>query len=330
MTIQTFLYCFIILLSVGQYSFAQTDTTSKEESKYHNKENSKFVIQVKSIQEQIQQIRQDKSLSKAEQKEKIKPLFDEMMIIRKHNVSNRQWADADADLPLETDVKKPSKSDRKKIKRLQKEINRIKKDGTLTEAEKRTKLDPIHKEMLAIKSGKTDPPAGVHGRILKADTATKDTEREAREKWEADRAEERKAKMNKELRDRKVKREKAREKREKNVEEWKAKARTEKSSMNQSTVQKSQNNKMPTKGSRNMSTSTPDKIMNPNPLDVSNDPIHSKKAMAKKVNQSSMLQRLTKMSDRLTVLNDKGLINPKHFENKMAHIRKMRERFLRP
>lgn len=365
MSIKTLVYCLVILIFAGQHSYGQSDSNSKEERKYHNKQNSKFVSQVKSIQEKIQLIRHDDSLSDSEKRIKIRPLFDEMKQLREANVANRRWQEKEEKAEvMVTDVedKQLSKDKRKRIKGLQKEINRIKKDDSLTEAEKRAKLDPIHKEMIAIKTGKAmtkDVVTTPTGRVLKTDVDKKAVEEKAQEKWKADRAAKRKANMEKELASRKEKREKARAKREKNIESWKAKARQEKEAM-----EATQNSPVPVKtkmekeslaeakpkrkkqakqskpakpvkaasskvDSKSMSESKTSKIMNHDPSDINNEPIPSKSAV-KKVAHSGMLKRLTAMSDNLTALKNSGSINSIHFEKKMAHIRKLRERFLRP
>jgi len=345
-----------MILFVGNVSFAQksTDKDTKEERKYHDKQNSKFVTQVKSLQEQIKEIRQDKSLSKEERKEKIRPLFEEMKAIRQMNVADRKWDDDEEVVASDTDRQKPSKlrsdkspkSDRKQIKRLQKEISKIKKDSSLSEAEKRAKLDPIQRELLALKTGKKlgkERVPGPKGRMLKKDIAKQEVNHSEREQWKAERAAKRKATMEKELDNRKIERQKAREKREKNIEEWKAKARQEKKDM--SPVKPSMSAPVVTAPDKSMSSeakpkteakmetkemdhSTPSNVMKPDPLDISTEPIHAKSAK-KSVIKSKMLNRLTAMSDRLMALNDSGLINAVHFEKKMAHIRKLRERFLK-
>lgn len=389
MSIKSLLYFLIIIFFVGQNSYAQvsSEKNTKEEQKYHNKQNSKFVSQVTSIQEQIQSIRQDRSLSEGEKRTKIKPLFDEMKKLRAANVADRQWQDKEEKMASTEKVtstekvatnkepKNPSKYARKKIKRLQKEINRIKKDGSLTEAEKRAKLDPIFKEMMALKTGKQmskDVATAPEGRILKSGPAKADAEEGAQEKWKADRAAERKAKMDKELGARKAKREKAREKREKNIATWKAKAREEKDTMEATTKTPKRPNAKKTIGamsaakpkpkgsakvrqtdiavakpkpdrakpaktaaakpkaeSKTMADTKTSKIMKHDPLAVSDEPITSS-SNQKKASSSRMMQRLKSMSDRLIVLKEKGAINPVHFERKMAHIRKVRERFLKP
>lgn len=383
MSIKSLLYFLIIIFFVGQNSYAQvsSEKNTKEEQKYHNKQNSKFVSQVKSIQEQIQSIRQDRSLSEGEKRTKVKPLFDEMKKLRAANVANRQWQEKEGKMASTEKVttnkesKNSSKYARKKIKRLQKEINRIKKDSSLTEAEKRAKLDPIFKEMMALKNGKQmskDVATAPEGRILKSGPAKAAAEEGAQEKWKADRAAERKAKMDKELGARKAKREKAREKREKNIATWKAKAREEKDKMETTTKTPKRPNAKKTIGamsaakpkpkgsakvrqtdiavakpkpdrakpakatgakpkaeSKTMADTKTSKIMKHDPLAVSDEPITSS-SNQKKASSSRMMQRLKSMSDRLIVLKEKGAINPVHFERKMAHIRKVRERFLKP
>lgn len=333
----TLFLCLTVVLTTKTQ--AQEQRTTKKEQRFHDKENTRFVNDVESLQEQIQTIRADKSLSKAEQKAKIKPIYDRMTELRAQNVNARNYDDGSSTAAMpakgrkkdmaDTDGKRMSKKDRKtkarlnkqETKRLKKEIKRVKKDKALTEGERVAKLEMLNKELNGIQSGKgkAKDMASTKKPMRKKDMATKSAETRARDQWKSDRDAERKAKKDSALAKQKKSREVARAKREKNIKEWKARARKESGAVQSTTT-------MTTKTKSSMTQTA--NVNAPDQMAMPNQPVTQKKSRL--TSQQRTMARLTRMSSNLTALKDKGLINLKHYEQKMAHIRSFREKMMKP
>ncbi len=320
---------------------AQDQDASKQEQRFHDKENSRFVNEVESLQEDIQRIRNDKSLTAAEQKAKIKPIFERMNELRSQNVNARSFndgstqdqrtakgrqrdmADSDGKQMSKRDRKSKAKRKKSEVKRMRKEIKRVKKDKSLTEVERVAKLEMLQTELKGIQSGKAKAKgmASANTPMGKKDRGGKSAEKRARDQWKADTDAKRKDKMERSIAKQKQSREVARAKREKNIKEWKARARQESGAMHSTpSMSKTGNKKSPMTQTANVNV--------PNQMDVPNRPVTQKKS--RQTSQQLMMDRLTRMSSKLTQQKDNGLINLKHFDQKMAHIRSLREKLMRP
>lgn len=343
----------IALLCVGTIT-AQTEQT-KDEQRYHNKENQKFVNSVASIQDKIHDIKADKSLSEAEKRAQIEPLFEEMLALRKANSSSREWKEKDS--KPEKDVaqtKKSRKSNsdvadsgnsrkenkmnarqrKKRIKALQKDIQDTKKNTTLTKAERDMKLQPLMEELIALQSNQIpDTDIAMENsdeKILKAETIT--AKGKEKDQWRTEQEEERKQKMDTELDRRKVDREKAREKRDTNIEKWKAEAEKEQSKKMAEKKAQSSMSSQPVTTTKSTVKQTTD-IPQTDEKIVQKQIVTSVTSTSSSMKRSSsskqgMLQRLTRMSENLEHLKTSGLITEENYKLKMSHIRAARERFL--
>lgn len=343
MTNKALYFTFLLVLGLvfNPTAQAQDQDLSKQEQRFHDKENGRFVNQVESLQEDIQRIRDNKSLSKAEQKAKIKPIFERMNELRAQNVDARSYDDGTAKDKMaakdrkrdmaDSDGKQMSKKDRKakakrkkqEAKRVQKEIKRVKKDKALTEVERVAKLEMLQKELKGIQSGSATAKdiASADSAMGKKDMKGKSAEKRARDQWKADNDANRKEKMTSSIAKQKKTRELARAKREKNIKEWKARARQESGAAPSSPS-------MSTTGNKKSPLSQTANVNVPNQMDVPIRPVTQKKS--RQTTQQRMMERLTRMSSNLTKLKDNGLINSKHYDQKMAHIRSLREKMMRP
>lgn len=400
----TLLLCFSIVF----LSYAQTNDqkTSKQEERFHDKENSRFVNDVESLQREIQRIREDKSLSSAEQNAKIKPIYERMQELRTQNVNARHLGNENsskdkssrfrnddlADKTPKRKSKKARKNKKQQEKRIKKEIKQVKKDKGLTEAERVSKLEMLRKELKNIKSGK-DAMASTVIRRPRVDNNSSDmaTKKLEREKQMAEKEAKRKNKMESGLQKQKEARDVARAKREKNIEQWKAKARkesgqatdvqsdvtvdgsaekrakdkwmTDNKAKQQDKIEKDQGKRKEAKDMARVNREKnikewKAKAAKEKTGTVSSSPAATQVAQAKPpmtkaatvtkpdqmtaVNQTDTqkkarsshkektLERLTRMSTRLSNLKNDGLINETHFEKKMAHIRAFREKMMRP
>lgn len=351
--------CFVIAVCCVSILPAQTDNnrTSKEEQKYHDKKNQRFVNSVEDIQTQINAIRSNDSLSDVEKRERITPLFEEMRALRAADIASREWTEKEKKSKKEkakTDRKKSqeSKSEmadsgkkpkrnnmnarqrKKRIKYLQKEIQDINKNKSMAQADKDMKLEPLMDELVALQKRQV-PDAdiamdGGNERVLKT-KAIKEKGKQ-KDKWKAEEAKKKEAKMNAGQDREKAEREKAREKRDAKIEKWKSKARKEQSKKKAMAASADSSPEKPASRSSKTDTESSE-VKRMDKTVVHNQTVSSSsetKSSGKKTSsaKSGMFQRLSRMTTNLERLKSSGLLSDENFKLKMGHIRAVRERFL--